>query len=456
MKNRKASFSEYFVIGFMLFALFFGAGNLIFPAQLGQQAGTEFWPAIIGFLITGVGLPLLGVMAIGFSGTNNLQELSSRVHPVYGVFFTSLLYLTIGPFFAIPRTATVPFETSINVLPGFNAMSPQLGLFIFSIIFFGLTLWLSLSPGKIVDRIGKYLSPALVILILILIVSALINPIGSFAEPQGDYATGSFVKGFLEGYNTMDALASLVFAIIVIHAVKGLGVKDEKGILAATSKSGVVAAVLLAVVYIGIAYMGGISVSELGYFANGGPVLSGVTTYYLGTFGNIALAVIMLLACLTTSTGLIASCAEYFHTLLPKFSYKTLAVVFTVFSFIIANFGLTNIITYSIPVLMFLYPLTIVIIILTFVSPLFNHSKIVYAGTIAVTFILAIFDGLTALFGSLGLDNPGWLQAVVEFFAEVLPLYSQGLGWFVPAVISIIVFSVIARMVSSHSKTVTE
>lgn len=254
----------------------------------------------------------------------------------------------------------------------------------------------------------------------------------------------------------MDALASLVFAIIVIHAVKGLGVKDEKGILAATSKSGVVAAVLLAVVYIGIAYMGGISVSELGYFANGGPVLSGVTTYYLGTFGNIALAVIMLLACLTTSTGLIASCAEYFHTLLPKFSYKTLAVVFTVFSFIIANFGLTNIITYSVPVLMFLYPLTIVIIILTFVSPLFNHAKIVYAGTIAVTFILAIFDGLTALFGSLGLVNPGWLQAVVEFFAEVLPLYSQGLGWFVPAVISIIVFSVIARVVPSNSKTVTE
>lgn len=134
MANQKASVSQYIAIGFMLFALFFGAGNLIFPAQLGQQAGAEFWPAIIGFLVTGVGLPLLGVIAIGYSGSNNLQELSSRVHPVYGIFFTSLLYLTIGPFFAIPRTATVPYETSIALLLG--GMNPQFGLFLFSLVFF--------------------------------------------------------------------------------------------------------------------------------------------------------------------------------------------------------------------------------------------------------------------------------------------------------------------------------
>ena len=133
MANQKASVSQYIAIGFMLFALFFGAGNLIFPAQLGQQAGAEFWPAIIGFLVTGVGLPLFGVIAIGYSGSNNLQELSSRVHPVYGIFFTSLLYLTIGPFFAIPRTATVPYETSIAPLLG--GMNPTIWLiFIFTCI----------------------------------------------------------------------------------------------------------------------------------------------------------------------------------------------------------------------------------------------------------------------------------------------------------------------------------
>ncbi|NCU18383.1 branched-chain amino acid transport system II carrier protein [Pallidibacillus pasinlerensis] len=446
MADKKVAVLNYFAIGFMLFALFFGAGNLIFPAQLGQQAGTEFWPAIIGFLVTGVGLPLAGVIAIGYSGTNNLQELSSRVHPYYGIFFTSLLYLTIGPFFAIPRTATVPYETSIASLMG--GIDPKLGLFLFSVVFFVLTLWLSLNPSKIVDRIGKVLSPALVALLLVIIVLALINPIDSFAKPQGDYATGSFVKGFLEGYNTMDALASLVFAIIVINAVKAIGVKNEKGILLATAKSGVVAAVLLGVVYVGIAFMGGISVNEFGYFDNGGPVLSGVTGYYLGTIGSAFLAIVMFLACLTTSVGLIVSCAEYFNRLLPKFSYKTLAVFFTLISFIIANFGLTNIITYSIPVLMFLYPLTIVLMILTFVSPLFNHSRVVYVGTIAVTFFFAIIDGLTTLFATTGVDNPAWLQSTVQFLTESLPLYGQGLGWVLPAVVAIVVFWIISKFVA--------
>lgn len=453
MANQKASVSQYIAIGFMLFALFFGAGNLIFPAQLGQQAGAEFWPAIIGFLVTGVGLPLLGVIAIGYSGSNNLQELSSRVHPVYGIFFTSLLYLTIGPFFAIPRTATVPYETSIAPLLG--GMNPQFGLFLFSLVFFVLTLWLALNPNKIVDRIGKVLSPALVFLLLVLIVLALINPISSFSAPQGSYATGAFTTGFLEGYNTMDALASLVFAIIVIQAVKSLGIKSEKGILVATSKSGIVAAILLGVVYVGIAFMGGISVNEFGYFENGGPILSSVTGYYLGAIGNAFLAIIMFLACLTTSTGLIASCAEYFNKLLPKFSYKTLVVFFTLISFIIANFGLTNIITFSIPVLMFLYPLTIVLMLLTFISPLFQHSRIVYAGTIAVTFFFAIIDGLTTLFSSIGVDNPVWLQSTINFLTDVLPLYSDGLGWFIPALVAIAIFWIISKTFVSEKSSMT-
>ena len=451
MQEQKVSFSDYLVIGVMLFALFFGAGNLIFPAQLGQYAGESLWPAVIGFLVTGVGLPLLGVIAIGFSGSSNLQELSSRVHPVYGVLFTSLLYLTIGPFFAIPRTATVPFEVSIAPLIG--DMNPQIGLFIFSLFFFAITLWFSLSPSKLVDRIGKVLSPALMALLLVLIVMSMINPIGGTGAPQGDYATGAFAKGFLEGYNTMDALASLVFAIIVINAIKGLGVKSEKGILNATAKSAVVAAVFLGAIYLGIAFVGSITVEKYGYFETGGPVLSTVASHYLGGFGLTFLAIVMFLACLTTAIGLISSCAQYFHTLFPNVHYKVLATIFSLISFIIANFGLANIISFYIPVLMFLYPLTIVLMLLTFLSPLFRHSQLVYVSAIAVTFLISIVDGLVALCDSLGIEMFSWLAAIVSFYDKVLPFYDQGLGWLVPALMVIVVTGVVSRFLLAHEKS---
>ena len=222
----KVSFSAYVAIGFMLFALFFGAGNLIFPAQLGQYSGENLWPAAIGFLITGVGLPLLGVLAMGFSGSNNLQELASRVHPAYGVFFTALLYLTIGPFFAAPRTGTVAYE--VGIAPFFSEEFQQTGLLIFTILFFAVALVFSLFPNRLVDNIGKILAPALVVLLLVLLTVAVFNPMGPIQEPQEAYASGAFVTGFLEGYNTMDALASLVFAIIVINVIKSLGIRDKK------------------------------------------------------------------------------------------------------------------------------------------------------------------------------------------------------------------------------------
>ena len=171
--QKKLSFSSYLVIGVMLFALFFGAGNLIFPAQLGQYAGTNLWPAVIGFLITGVGLPFLGILAMGFSGSRNLQDLASRIHPVYAVIFTSLLYLTIGPFFAAPRTGAVAFD--IGIAPFIAEGYTQIALIIFTLLFFGVTLWLSLNPAKIVDRVGKILSPGIIILLLVLLVMVIVN-----------------------------------------------------------------------------------------------------------------------------------------------------------------------------------------------------------------------------------------------------------------------------------------
>ena len=444
--NEKLKFSSHLAVGFMLFALFFGAGNLIFPAQLGQYAGTNLWPAVIGFLITGVGLPLLGILAMGFSGSNNLQELASRVHPAYGVFFTALLYLTIGPFFAAPRTGTVAYE--VGVAPFFGDEVGKLGLFIFTLIFFAVTLLFAAFPARLVDNIGKILAPALVILLAIMLILAFINPMGPIEAPQEAYQSGAFTTGFLEGYNTMDALASLVFAIIVINALKKLGVRSEKAIFTEAAKSGIVAITVLALIYVGIAYLGAISTSVLGIFDTGGPVLSGAANHYFGVFGSAILAIVIILACLTTAIGLVSANAEYFHTLLPRFSYRQLVVVFSLITFIVANFGLANIISFSIPVLMFLYPLAIVLMLLTFLSPLFNHERFVYVATIGVTFLISIVDGFKALSGTLEVEF-GWLTPIVNFYDQFLPFYSEGLGWLIPALVVIIITGIIARIVKS-------
>ena len=449
--QKKLPFSSYLVIGVMLFALFFGAGNLIFPAQLGQLAGTELWPAIIGFLLTGVGLPFLGILAMGFSGSDNLQQLASRIHPIYAIIFTSTLYLTIGPFFAAPRTGAVAYD--VGIAPFLSEGSQQVGLILFTVVFFGLTLWLSLNPAKLVDRIGKVLSPAIIVLLLALLAAVVIKPLGNLSTPQGAYTDGAFIKGFTEGYNTMDALASLVFGIIVINAVRGMGVIDKRGILVATAKSGFVAISFLAILYVGIAYMGASSVDLFGLFETGGPVLSNTSSYYFGLVGSIMLTVVIILACLTTSIGLMSACGEYFHMLLPKISYKMFVTVFTTFCFVVANFGLSNIITYSIPVLMFLYPLAVVLMILTFLSPLFNHKRFVYVTTTLTAFLIAAIDGLKTLCELLEIPYYNWLATIISLYEKVLPFYKEGLGWLLPVLLVILVTTIIARLTNSTSIT---
>ncbi len=435
--DAKISRSNYVFLGFTLFALFFGAGNLIFPAELGQYSGENLFIAAVGFAITGVGLPLLGIMAIGFSNSNNLQALAGRVHPIYGLLFTVMLYLTIGPFFAAPRTGAVAYE--IGFAPFISEANLDLGLFIFTVVFFGITLWLSLNPAKLVDRIGKILAPALVLLLAVLLITAFFNPMSEIGDAQNDYVSAPFFTGFVEGYNTMDALASLVFGIIVINAVSNMGIKSRKGILSATGKAGLVAVFLLGIIYLGIAYLGATSTGELGLFDTGGPVLSGAASHYFGTVGMILLAILITLACLTTSIGLMTACGEYFNTIMPGISYKLFVTLFTTLTFVIANFGLAQIINYSLPVLMFLYPLAMAIIILAFASPLFKHKQFVYVLTIIVTFAVSIIDGIKTLCDTLEINQFSWLKPIISFYEKYLPLYAEGLGWVVPFMIILII-----------------
>ncbi|KMT58510.1 branched-chain amino acid transport system carrier protein [Listeria fleischmannii 1991] len=432
--NKSLSFSAYIFIGLMLFALFFGAGNLIFPAHLGQLAGTNVWIAITGFLLTGAGLPLLGVLAIGISGSNDLQSLANRVHPIYGVVFAVVLYLTIGPFFALPRTGTVSFE--IGVAPFLGEGSHALALFIFTVIFFGVSMWLSLSPSKIVDRVGKFLTPALLIFIFILIIASLVKPLGEQTAPKGEYIASPFSTGFIDGYNTMDALASLVFGIIVINAIKSYGAKSKRDIAAACLKTGLIAVGFLAIIYIFVAYIGSMSVNRLGLFDNGGPILSGAASFYFGFWGKILLALIITLACLTTSIGLITACASYFQKLLPKMKYQTYVILFSAFACLVANVGLANLIKFSLPILMMIYPLTIVLILLTFLNPLFKGRRVVYVTTICVTAIISILEGAKAI--KLPIDG------IHTFFRGFIPFYDISMGWITFAIVGFIVGCILA------------
>lgn len=437
--QQKIPFSTYAVIGTMLFGLYFGAGNLIFPIQMGQFAGTNFWFGLIGFLVTAIGLPFLGILAIGLSGSNGLRDLANRVHPIFGIVFSLALYLTIGPFFAIPRTATVPFVVGFE--PYIQPQHATLLLAVFSFVFFAVVYYFSLNPAKIMDYIGKYLTPAFLVVLFIIIITSIIKPMGDFQQPVGDYLDAAFMTGFKEGYNTMDALASLAFGIVVINAIKSALITDRKEIAKATWTSGIFAMALMTLIYGLITYMGASSIDAVGTFDNGGLIFAAVADHYFGSFGAILLALIIVLACLKTSIGLITSCSEFFHEVFPKISYKWFVFLLCLVSFTIANFGLNNIIQFAIPVLMFLYPLAIVLILLALCSSFFKNKQTVYAIAMIFTFFISLIDGYKALVESVPGANLGVLDAVEKLYSTILPFYDIGLGWILPALVGAVIGS---------------
>ena len=439
--NDNLSTRAYLAIGMMLFALFFGAGNLIFPAALGQQAGSNVGWALLGFVLTGVGLPLLGVAAMGYSSCKDVEELASRVHPIYGLLYTISLYLSIGPMFATPRTGTVAYEIAIKPFTEGLSMNMEP---IFLALFFGVSLWLSISPQKLVNRIGNILTPALLLVILLLIVKSFMTPLGGYAVPQPTYgdASKAVLQGFLDGYNTMDALASVVFAILVIDFVRLSGATSRAVVTKTVMEVGAIAVALLGIVYVFIANIGATSVERFGLFDTGAPVLSVSANYLFGGFGQIILAIIVLLACLSTSIGLITSCGTYFHKLTPKISYKLYVVIFSVAAFGLSMFGLKTIISAAIPVLMLLYPLTIVIILLALFHNVFGGRRCVYAWTMAFTMISALMTGLeTAGIAPVALE---------QLFTQYIPFQAAGMGWVSFAVLGFVVGLIHKGLVSEN------
>ena len=332
--------------------------------------------------------------------------------------------------FATPRTGTVAYEIAIKPFADGLHMNMEP---IFLALFFGISLWLSISPQKLVNRIGNILTPALLLVILLLIVKSFITPLGGYAVPQPSYgdAPTAVLQGFLDGYNTMDALASVVFAILVIDFVRLSGATSRAVITKTVMEVGAIAVGLLGIVYVFIANIGATSVERFGLFETGAPVLSVRANYLFGEFGQIILAIIVLLACLSTSIGLITSCGTYFHKLTPKISYKLYVVIFSLAAFGLSMFGLKTIISAAIPVLMLLYPLTIVIILLALLHNVFGGRRCVYVWTVAFTMISALMTGL---------ETAGIAPTALEqLFAQYIPFQSAGMGWVSFAVLGFVV-----------------
>lgn len=440
--KKKLNFNQTLLVGSLLFGLYFGAGNLIFPIELGQNSGYNLYKVVLGFIISGVGLPLLGVVASAISKNDSLFEMGKTVGNNFAYFFTTALYLTIGPFFAIPRTSTVAFE--VGIASNISEEKTRLFLFIFSLIFFLIVLAFALKPGKIMDNIGKILTPTFLVLLSILVLFSIFKPMGALGqnEPIKIYQNNPLFKGILDGYNTMDALASLAFAIIIISSIRNLGVTDSNQVAKETLKSGLICLIAMSTVYVSLAFMSSSSANIMDLGNNGGRILSHISFYYLGNFGKILLAAIVIIACLKTAIGLIIACSQIFMEMYPNsLSYKTYAIIFTFISFLIANLGLQKIISLSIPVLMYLYPLAIVLIFLSLAYPIIGKNRRIFTLTILFTGIFSIFDFLKAL--PENISNTNSISKIVGFAKDYLPAFKLGFGWFVPAVVGFILALII-------------
>lgn len=412
------STKQVIMVGFTLFAMFFGAGNLIFPPALGFSSGEYFWTAIIAFVLTGVGLPLIGVI-VGSISKDGYKESLKNIHPAFAVIFLVAIYLTIGPFFAIPRTATTAYEMSI--VP-FLSENTGMWLLIFSFVYFIVVLLLSLKPGTLVNSIGQVLTPLLLIGIVLLIAVAgytyFSNPINPTAETFQE--TSPFTIGFTEGYLTMDAIAAIAFSVLVLNSIRQLGITNRRDLLIGTIKSALLAAVLLGVIYISLGWLanrvdlGGAVVDDqnMGTF-----LLTFMSDEVFGTFGPVLLGVIVFLACITTGTGLIVSVSEYFNSILPKVPYKVWVVLFVLISFGLANQGLDQVIATSVPILSIIYPIamtTVVLLILTYFIPSPRLSLQIPVYLVTALSIISV------------IHRNGWLEMN---WLESLPLFSYSFEW---------------------------
>ncbi|MCY6485800.1 branched-chain amino acid transport system II carrier protein [Clostridium aestuarii] len=434
MTNKKNDFA---VIGFALFAMFFGAGNLIFPPSLGRTVGSDYFLSSIGFVITGVGLPLMGILACVKSG-GSFENMAGKVSKPFAIIATTALILAIGPMLAIPRTAATTFELSIQ--PIFPSVTPLVA----TLIYFFINLCFVLKPTSIIDNIGKFLTPILLIMLSLIVIKGIFIPIGPIIDTN---YSNVFSNSLLEGYQTMDAMASVIFASIIITSVKAKGYKKDSEIISVTTKASIIAVIGLSFIYGGLLYLGSQTAAMYGTSITKTGLIMAISKSILGKFGAVALGVSVGLACLTTSIGLTATGAEFFTKLSKgKVSYKLNVFIITLVSILIAINGVDSIVAYAAPILQVLYPVVIILILTSLIQSLIRNNKI-----IAYTVYVALFISLLDTINSSVINSK-----VIHEFLSLIPLYNIGFVWIVPCLITFILSYVILNNNSNNKGNRTD
>jgi branched-chain amino acid:cation transporter, LIVCS family len=411
--------------GFMLFSLFFGAGNLIFPPYLGLESGSFFVAAIAGFILTAIFLPFLAIISVSLSN-NGLLSIGQRVHPIFGLAFAIVIYMSIGAFYGIPRASNVAYELGFMQI---FSIEGRLPLLLFSVVFFSLTYLISINPKKVIDHVGQFLTPALLIVLAVLFVQAFLTFSYTDAPTAEKYQTDPFLNGFLEGYFTMDAVAALAFGIVIINGLKDKGATRKKDLVRGTVSAGLIAAVGLTIVYLSLGWIGRVLPHDEP-LENGAEILVLASQQLFGYGGNVLFGTIVILACLTTCVGLTNACARFFNELFPKFSYEKYVLIFIIIGMFFTNLGLDLILQVATPLLVFIYPISIVLVILSLFQHFFGESKKMYVLSVSVATLFAFYEVLTTFNISLTKLNS---------ILNLLPLYENGLGWTLPTLLAAVI-----------------
>ena len=417
---------DVIITGFALFAMLFGAGNLIFPPLVGFTNGDKWATGIIAFILTGVGFPLIAIFTSAFAG-KNLDSFAIRVSPIFSKIFNIVLILSIGPLLALPRTGAVAFEMIFDK----SSPSYMTQKIIFILVFFGIALLFSLKPNKVIDRVGAILTPTLLIVLAIIIFKGVFSPLGHGIDT---HVATTFKQGFIDGYQTMDTLAAIVFSEIILKSIrkdKQLSQKQELSFLIQTS---IIALGGLALVYGGLGFIGSTVSGILPANVDKVGILTTSVNMLLGNAGNIILAICVTGACITTAIGLIATVADYFSNL-TRISYQLLAIVTTIISIIFAMFGVDIIVKISVPVLVFLYPIAIALIFLNLLKNTIKNDNI-FVGTVIGTGLVSAYEALQVM--GINIETLGNIY-------KVLPLQGLGLAWIVPAIVGGIIFKFIPK-----------
>lgn len=428
-KNKKV---DIIVCGFALFAIFFGAGNLIFPPYLGVIGGKSWFPAMSGFLLADPVLPILGVIVTASVG-GKADDLGKRVGHGFSKLLGAVAILTIGPFFAVPRTGATTHEIFVSqVFQG----APYAAT---SVVFFGVTILLALNPSGVIDKIGKYLTPALLVILTVIIFTCVIKPIGPMVETEPQ---NFFRMGFYEGYQTMDALGSPLMAGIVISDLVRRGYVDQKEQFEVSVWVGVVAFVLLAFVYGGLTYVGATASSFYNAETSRVDILLGTVDHLFGAPGKIIMGIAVTLACLTTSVGLTATCGNFFEGITNgKLKYRNIVIVSAIVSFLLSLKGVDGLIALAVPILTAIFPVFIALIIMTIFDKKIKYNW-TYTGAVIGAFAIGLVSGINLAFVIPGNTAPAMIASLAEKIAK-LPLASIGFEWLIPAIICSVVLTLV-------------